>query len=169
MNDGSKTLLAASDDSYYFFAWPVWSPDGKWISYINVPSGITSTFEDSLYMTATGCLEKPQTCPGEMKGPVSRPKYAFRGPMAWSPDSSFLAVFDGTHVVKNILQVVNIRGNSRRTLMDDLSASGMVWLSGGQIVFDQDEHIVKVDPGQDDMTVLANLDGVVIGAVLIGQ
>jgi len=58
--------------------WPVWSPDGRWISFVGLPSGNPNTYRTSV--AGTGVVDSL------LFGPAQE------GPTDWSPDGRWLLI-----------------------------------------------------------------------------
>ncbi len=141
----SKTAINAGEGLSFDFNIPVWSPDGEWIANISGPIHLSLTTTDGLYITATNCINAPNTCQAKTRGPISKPERAYHGPLAWSPDSHSLVIADSFLVFRNSLQIVNIDTLTRIALIHDIFATGLAWSPiEDSIAFSNDNDIYLI-------------------------
>jgi len=98
LQDGTQYPLFMSDEPQLeaYYDKPLWSPDGKRISFFyynldSVSHPENRSTDSGLYLVDTTCLEKPSTCPEKTKGPFQADFWMQR-PYSWSPDSQNLVM-----------------------------------------------------------------------------
>jgi len=120
LHDGTKYPLFTSDEPQLeaYYAQPLWSPDGKWISffYYNVASlsyPERRSKDTGLYLIDTTCLAEPSTCPEKTRGPFQADFWMQR-PYSWSPDSQYLVMV--TERTGSPFLVFNVENGTFRAL-----------------------------------------------------
>jgi hypothetical protein len=125
---------------------PIWSPDGKWIAYLNRPD-IHIYLSSGLYVTDVSCLSDVTTCPSKTVGPFSQALYP---PFAWSPDSQYLATTLGTSISildfnRNIYQEIF-------SVQHGYLPQSIAWSPDGEYIgfdiFETDLYIVRAKDGR---------------------
>jgi Tol biopolymer transport system component len=93
LDSGAMIKISVREAEDDYFHSPLWSPDGKWISYIRIvqnpdyaPGG-----EVQLFLVDASCIDEPSTCPKKTKGPIRGNFSMAAFPHGWSPDSRYLA------------------------------------------------------------------------------
>ena len=66
-----------------------WSPDGKWLSYGE--GDFMAPSRSGVFLISTDCLDQPETCFKQKRGPLAPNSGASMGFPGWSPDGKYLA------------------------------------------------------------------------------
>src|SRR5574341_147659 len=142
----SEAKLATNgDDTRWHISYPAWSPNGKWIAFLNGPTGSPGRVNptDGIYLMDASCLSELVTCQPKLRGPLTSPSLYYLGPLDWSPDSQSLAVADG----QKYIYIVNVTNGQRRVLVEGYQPNGLSWsLDGKQIAFSVDDDIYLISP-----------------------
>ena len=142
---GDRVLITnwmTTREAWYF---PNWSPDGRWIAYINRPTGLEVDANDGIYVTNTACLSDSATCQSMTRGPF---RQVWQPPIAWSPDSQSLVVTTRTSI-----SIMNLEtGTLHQVLEGDYYPSAVAWSPDDAWIafdaFNRDIVIVSVNGGE---------------------
>ena len=66
-----------------------WSPDGKWLSYGE--GDFMAPARSGVFLISIDCLDQPETCFKQKRGPLAPNNGASMGFPGWSPDGKYLA------------------------------------------------------------------------------
>lgn len=66
-----------------------WSPDGKWLSYGE--GDFIAPARSGVFIISTACLDQPETCFKQKRGPLHTGYGSSMGFPGWSPDGKYLA------------------------------------------------------------------------------
>jgi len=96
LSRGIEINVTNSQTPEAYYVYPLWSPDGKWLSFLNSTNGPNTPhgdqdFDDGLYLMDTSCLPSPEDCHKNTYGPYQGNIW-LQWPYAWSPNSRFLAI-----------------------------------------------------------------------------
>jgi hypothetical protein len=124
---------------------PIWSPDGKWIAYLNRPD-IHIYPSSGLYVTDASCLSDETTCPSKTIGPFTQALYP---PFAWSPDSQYLVTS-----LKTSISILDFKSNTYREIFKvehGYLPQSIAWSPDGEYIafdiFERDLYIVRAKNG----------------------
>jgi dipeptidyl aminopeptidase/acylaminoacyl peptidase len=131
----------------YSVDFPLWSPDGQWIAYLNRPLPMAWGEENGLYVVDTLCLPGREDCQPKTLAPFTDVRhYAF----GWSPDSNALVVYGNKSI-----SLLNIWMGEYQKLVEfqgeDLPPEDMAWsLDGERIAYDKSGviYVVSVRSGE---------------------
>jgi Tol biopolymer transport system component len=165
LSDNSLTVLANGGEEYDAFFWtPVWSFDGEKIAYISVPGGPRS----GIWITDPACALDSSTCLAQTSGPYDAIGKSYVPPLAWSPDGRSLAVNSGGSWAATNLDIFDIQSEVSRTLVKNISLSGVAWSPDGERLAYSDGPSIYVMPIESSApTLLVNNMGVVISWIII--
>jgi hypothetical protein len=125
-DQGTRELLTnwRGPLSFDDFTSPQWSPDGKWIAFLNdaVTSGPIQLPQRGIYLTDTDCLPDLSTCHAATHGPIP----CYYG-YAWSPDSQLLACANDESI-----RILGLDGRLVRTLHANDTVSELAWSPDGK-------------------------------------
>jgi hypothetical protein len=165
LSDNLLTVLANGGEEYDAFFWtPVWSFDGEKIAYISVP-GMS---RQGIMITDSACILDSSTCLTQTSGPYDAIRKSYGPPLAWSPDGRSLAVNSGGSWVATNFDIFDIQSEVSRTLVENISFSGVAWSPDGErLAYSDGPSIYVMQIESSAPTLLANDIGVVISWIII--
>jgi Tol biopolymer transport system component len=145
----SLTQLTTWSRPTYEDTWdfPAWSPDGKWIAYIN-RSDFQRSESDGVYLTDVSCLNDPMTCKDNTVGTII--PFGNSNFISWSPDSKSI-VFDhpqDTEPYHFEIYTYNLSTQVKQKLMELPSLiEALAWSpSGSWIAVSSESHVFLIAP-----------------------
>jgi hypothetical protein len=165
LSDNLLTVLANGGEEYDAFFWtPAWSFDGEKIAYISVP-GMS---RQGIMITDSACILDSSTCLTQTSGPYDAIGKSYGPPLAWSPDGRSLAVNSGGSWVATNLDIFDIQSEVSRTLVENISFSGVAWSPDGEgLAYSDGLSIYVMQIESSAPTLLANDIGFVISWIII--
>ena len=96
-SQNTQSLVAAPETSTegVFYDFPLWSADGKWIAYFDLPMLTMGGHDpgDGLYLLDATCVSEPDTCSSKSRGPYHGDPWMYMvGFQAWSSDNRYIAM-----------------------------------------------------------------------------
>ncbi len=117
---------------------PIWSPDGKWIAYLNDYAHLCNAngpTKCGLYLIDMSCLAKSVPCAGKTIGPLTGNLFLQGRTIAWSPDSHKIALLSRQKGLP--FQIFHLDDMSFHTLdmkTNLLDADSFAWSPDGQFI-----------------------------------
>jgi len=154
-DDISKIRLSNCTGSPSYCSYPSWSPDGKWISFVQGEgrSGVAPP-TDGIYVVDTECLLDPPTCPPKAFQ-VTRNRYE---EYSWAPDGSSIALsYSGgqigiLEIPSGNLKIIRMENDLSRNISKFSWSPDGNWLAfeyvhGIVLLSTIDDEIIKIHEG----------------------
>ena len=127
-----------------------WSPDGQWLGFTK--GDIMRPNESGLFILSFPCIQFPETCKENLRGPVNLHAEPFLNANSFSPDGNTLLTYEDSLNKNLVLGMVDIHtGQTVRKIeipnMDKRQSLSLRWSPDGKwIAFDQLDGIYLVSP-----------------------
>lgn len=111
------TQLTTWQDDYEEQLSPAWSPDGRWIAFLNYIGGQKRDPREGVYLIGTECLATPAACQEATLGPLDCLEW-----FVWPSDGKAVGCVDGAAV-----RFIDISTGKQESMMLPSPIAGFAW------------------------------------------